>query len=34
LGGALPFIIGFEPLFTISSLVFAAAFMAFIASRT
>ncbi len=34
LGGALPFIIGFEPLFIISSFVFAAALVAFIASRT
>jgi len=34
LGGALPFVIGFELLFIISSLVFAASLMAFIGSRT
>ena len=34
LGGALPFIIGFEPLFIVSSFVFGAALLAFISSRT
>lgn len=34
LGGALPFIVGFEPLFMISSLVFAVALIAFSTSRT